>query len=608
MKKRAQDPDALTYTILLKGLANNTAHVPTAVAKALSLYHSMSGSKSKIEPNIIHTNAALLVCSRAHDMDALWSIANSIPETGPNQANNVTFTTIFNALKADSELSGLRRDRKTNRPIATPETILQARQLWAGIVSRWKRGDVMIDENIVGAMGRLLLIGGRPQDWDDVLSLVEQTMDIKRLTPPLRSGRMRDEDGEELGPNVLGMIPRKADPEEEPDAGAEFTSVARNQPGRNRFMKHNSTHSTSLMFAEPSNKTLSLVMEACEKMVLKKAAIKYWELFTSRSGYGIQPDSANCHTYLRIMRTAKSSRESVELIRTQMKHLPGEHKTYRIAMSTCVRNSLSHNAMTDAADLMDMMTNRLGELDLTVCCMWMELGLASTDNKAVLVAVERLGPQQINLSQIFKKGGTDEKEVVLRLLRLMSRGLNKILEKKIGHDEQRAGMDTRMAKIDGYISRWRGTLKDEIPLSRGEVTALRKKKKLKRVAKTDEAIKAKKALVRKRKEENGLDPMRDASPMPMPNETPEESHIVENSKSQDQLLSLRRPLSEYQPLSFSTWKSKIATNDPTKERGFPEPHQDPATTISSFSVRYGPHKYINKSPAKSVDGAEFRVR
>jgi hypothetical protein len=594
MKKRAQRPDAYTFSILLNGLARSTAKVPTAVAKALSLYHGMSGPASQIPPNIIHTNAALSVCARANDMDALWSIANSIPETGPNTADKVTFTTIFNALKADAG-AGSYLDAKTRRPIASPATIIQARQLWGGIVTRWRSGDIIMDENLACAMGRLLLIGGRPQDWDDVLSLVEQTTGIRRRAPTLRSGRKRDEDDAELSPSVVGNIPRKAIDEYEPDAGSEFAPVVHNRSTNDRSMISKSTRGSSLMFATPSNKTLSLVMESCEKMELKKAATKYWECFTSQNGLRINPDPANCHTYLRIMRVAKSSNEAVEFLRTAMKHIPPQAKTYRIAMSTCVRNMLSRNVMTEAADLMDMMTNRLGRLDLTTCCMWMEIGLTSPHGKDTLVAVERLGPQQINLPRIYKEGDKYVKWVVLKLLRLMSSGINRILDQDLVRAERREEMVARMRKIDGYITRW--TEEANVPLSREEVLVVREKKKLKRYAKIEQRERIRsKILANKTHATNELGTV-------TPVVRRDGASSVAGSHEKEHHSEIYGHLDR--PRSFSDWKSTKPV-ERKRDRGIGESSEEDAQQ-ALFQVRYGSHKYISKrQPSLSPDSPRSR--
>jgi hypothetical protein len=184
MKKRAQFPDSYTYTIILRGLSIN-AHLSGVLSKALSVYHSLSAPNSRVEPSIIHTNAALRVCARALDMDALWGIAGKIPESGPQAANATTYLTIINAVRQNLLLDPPKGETAEETAERRERGIVEGRRLWEGIVARWRNADLKIDEELVCGMGRLLLIGSRPRDWDDVLSLLEQTMDIPRLVPRL---------------------------------------------------------------------------------------------------------------------------------------------------------------------------------------------------------------------------------------------------------------------------------------------------------------------------------------------------------------------------------------------------------------------------------------
>src|SRR5271167_2783318 len=98
MKKRGQKPDGHTYTILFRGMAEFT-HYPQTLSKALSIYHSMDAENSPVQPNVIHTNAILKVCSRANDMDALFGIVAKLRRKGLRAPNNLTFTTILNAIR-----------------------------------------------------------------------------------------------------------------------------------------------------------------------------------------------------------------------------------------------------------------------------------------------------------------------------------------------------------------------------------------------------------------------------------------------------------------------------------------------------------------------------
>ena len=180
MKKRAQAPDAYTFTILLRGLAN-VVHYPSALERALSLYHSMYAPNSPVQPKIIHTNAVLKVCSRAGELDALWGVAARLPSHGRNAPDKATFTTILNAIGRIAQNSAHRDDlseeEKTDRQ---QKSVLQGRRIWVEVVERWRQGDIALDEELICSMGRLLVFSQVPKDIDDVLSLVEQTMGIRR--------------------------------------------------------------------------------------------------------------------------------------------------------------------------------------------------------------------------------------------------------------------------------------------------------------------------------------------------------------------------------------------------------------------------------------------
>ncbi|KAI4121234.1 MAG: hypothetical protein LQ338_006474, partial [Usnochroma carphineum] len=115
-------------------------------------------------------------------MDALWGVAAKLPTRGLGASNNLTFTIILNAIRTvtwqkDKDLpdegweeESLRRQR----------AVMQGRRMWEEIIPRWRAGDIWIDEELVCAMGRLLLLGSTQRDFDDVLSLAQQVMAIPR--------------------------------------------------------------------------------------------------------------------------------------------------------------------------------------------------------------------------------------------------------------------------------------------------------------------------------------------------------------------------------------------------------------------------------------------
>jgi pentatricopeptide repeat protein len=181
MKKRAQVPDAQTFTIIFNGCSQHKDSTQ-ALGKVLSMYNSMLTEKSPVRPNTIHLNAVLKMCARAGNMEAMFSIVDQMAWDGLTAPNNLTYTTIFNALRM--HITTGPRDTMTpmQRRSYQQKNILHARHVWTDVVKAWRKGKIWIDEELACSMGRLLLVGNE-QDHDDVLSLVEQTMNIPRQVP-----------------------------------------------------------------------------------------------------------------------------------------------------------------------------------------------------------------------------------------------------------------------------------------------------------------------------------------------------------------------------------------------------------------------------------------
>lgn len=372
MKKRAQFPDAYTYTILLRGLSEN-AHLSGVLSKALSIYHSLSAPNSRVEPSIIHTNAALRVCSRALDMDALWGVAGRIPENGPAAANARTYLTIINAIRQSLLLNAPAGETVDEAISRKDRGIVEARRMWEGIIGRWRRADIAIDEELVCAMGRLLLVGGRPRDWDDVLSLVEQTMDIPRLVPRLGTEerqfagipRLRSPnvpvlhrfDDDHLSPNSEGM------------RGDEFLPLKSQGVGN--------ILSNPAFYAQPGINTLSLIQEACLKTIASKASQQYWDLLTDPGTYKVAADIACFNMRLRNIRQARASSQAVKLLQEMVQQgITPRTGSFRIAMSTCVRDKNNHNSLGNASEILEMMLKLQEDVDSKTVVMFAELAVA----------------------------------------------------------------------------------------------------------------------------------------------------------------------------------------------------------------------------------------
>ena len=454
MKKRAQVPDPYTYMILLRGIAEH-AHFSQSIGKALSLYHSMASPGSHVQPSIKHTNVMLKVCARAEDMDALWGVAAKIPEDGPGAADHWTFTTILNAMRLKAVMDtpdGLSIEQSARR---RESAIIQGRRIWDAVVQKWRAGKILIDENLTCAMGRLLLIGARPRDWDDVFSLVQQTMGIPRLLPklgttarglathipPLRTPYTpQDMVEEDL------KVTKEADEAKVPDEGevnleprGEFDPVGdalQTVGGTGQGYKEGSAG--RLGYAKPGMNTLSLVMEATLKSVARQPAEDYWNLLTNPHGYGIVPDSDNVHMYLRVLRQARASSVAIELLQNYFApgwdgtastpaRLTPMRKTFRIMLSICVRDMHNPSALENARKAIELMADSLADVDVRAVAMYLKL-VSAASTEVMLEEVRRLGPTIMNLRSFFnyssnRRDGDEEDtlEVFHRLISIYDR-------------------------------------------------------------------------------------------------------------------------------------------------------------------------------------------
>jgi Pentatricopeptide repeat domain len=362
MKKRAQTPDAHTYTILFRGLAAN-ANYPLALTKALSIYHSMDAPNSPVRPSTIHTNAVLQVCARAGDMDAMFGIAAKLKRKGLRSPNNLTFTIILNAIRQDAYKSIINGEINEE---ALNKAIIMARRMWDDIITRWRQGDIWIDEELVCSMGRILLLG-KMVDVDDIFSLIEQTMQVPRILPGLGTPE-REKIEPSLQAKVLDLESSVTDGNSTGDLSPshEFRVVTPPKPPSGSLSA----------YAKPGPNTISLVLEALFKLRQRYPLRKYWDIFTK--GYGVQPDSQNFHSYLRNLRLFRASKEVVEMLQ-QMPAPFFAEKTFRIALSACRRDKNNANSMSNAEKILDIMEEKLPHPDFPALQFYLDVVVTSPD-------------------------------------------------------------------------------------------------------------------------------------------------------------------------------------------------------------------------------------
>jgi hypothetical protein len=465
MKKRAQFPDSYTYTILLRGLSIN-AHTSGVLSKALSIYHSLSAPNSRVEPSIIHTNAALRVCARAMDMDALWGVAGKIPENGPNAANVVTYLTIINAIRQNLIVNKPTGETEDEAAARRERGIIEGRRMWEDIVARWRNADMKIDEELVCAMGRLLLVGSRPRDWDDVLSLVEQTMDVPRLVPRLGTMERTAAGFPRLrAPHTPAQFRFDDDhlaPDKTPTRGDEFLALTPQGVGK--------AVSNPLSYVRPGNNTLSIVQEACQKIVANKAAEEYWDLLTDPTTYGIVPDVNNLHMRLRNLRQNRASASALALLEDDMvgKGITPKPGTFRIALSTCVRDKNNHNSLRNASQMVQIMLKTLEDADAKSAGMYAELALTFplakgqdlVDALTVLQPVVKSIRLQLGVGgeRSFGRAGAtylkgEERQDAISALRKVYAVYDRLLVSNMLPEERKAPFKEERARLGSFIQR-----------------------------------------------------------------------------------------------------------------------------------------------------------
>lgn len=333
----------------------------------------MSAENCPVKPSIIHTNAVLQVCTRCRDIDALFGVAAKLPSQGAGAADNFTYSTILNAIRT-AAIAGLADDTTETKVERKLRATRRGRIVWAEIVGRWQGGGLRIDEELVCAMGRLLLASDSTRDCEDVFALVEQTMGIKRPNPRRSSPRPVLSAPSDLKAPSDHALERTTSSDGQLDIetpGSEFNTIVK-------------PNSRKALYIQPGRNTLSMLVDACVRLRYSASGQDYWTLLTDSEGpYNVTPDSENIHMYLRLLRVQRASKLAAELVsnirfeRPGWNHLELEAKTFRIALSACVRDSMNPNVLDNAGKLTRMMVDKLSVPDVKALEMYLEVALKS---------------------------------------------------------------------------------------------------------------------------------------------------------------------------------------------------------------------------------------
>jgi hypothetical protein len=156
-----------------------------------------------------------------------------------------------------------------------------------------------------------------------------------------------------------------------------------------------------------------LVQEACQKIVANKAAQEYWDLLTDPATYKITADLNNLNMRLRNLRQNRASSAAIQLLQQDMmdKGIRPTPGTFRIAMSTCVRDKNNHNSLKNGGQILQIMSKVLEDADPKTVTMYAGLAISFPLAKGpdFIDALTLLNPLVKNIRLQLGVGGGETK-------------------------------------------------------------------------------------------------------------------------------------------------------------------------------------------------------
>jgi hypothetical protein len=363
MKKRAQIPNAKTYTIIFRGCAQSL-HPKLAVAEATRIYNFML-KYGPLKPNTIHMNAVLEVCARAGDLESLFTVLATC-NGSMRSADAHTYTIVLNALRYDAGTADKANlglvDTEVKREIQ--KNIQRARAIWTDVIENWRSAKMIVDEHLVSAMGRVLALGDY-KDNDSVLELLEQTMKIPRFDKP----------NVKLPDAPAAAATGEADPAANPAVPENQAADTDNMSPKARRVLAGSRANKSPLYAKPGNKTLSLVLTVLATTRKTSSAVKYWSYFTNI--LNVTPDPSNHACYLRALATGHASGQVAAAIASMPQDLLTP-LTFRRGFSACISDNLNQHAFKHACSIFDVMTTKQRYPDALSMRLFLQVARANT--------------------------------------------------------------------------------------------------------------------------------------------------------------------------------------------------------------------------------------
>lgn len=393
MKKRGQLPNAQTSTIIFKGCAASL-HPKLAVGEALKIYNAMMSS-SRLKPNTIHLNAVLDVCARAQDLESMFVVLRTAG--GVRAPNNLTYTIILNALRHQrSNEVNQNEDLKEQQQAVKSSietTIARAKLVWDEAITRWKKSEITMDEELMCAMGRILLLGGA-KETDAVLNLVAEVLGITKLRDgapavinPDKQTSERPEKPQRPGYFEESRgLEKLSEAEDYHEDAEEYSSerpkrISKEEVQQQQQQKQEQQKKTQQLSKPPvdtikmaGNNTLSLIMRALAQDKRTKLAARYWDYMTY--SYGIVPDRRNYRDYIDCLSTGASSGKAARVL-LSMPDKIAEGNLYRRGLLLCFFDAFNDKAFDNATMIYDAMVKKLRVPDVRCMRMYLQVSMSS---------------------------------------------------------------------------------------------------------------------------------------------------------------------------------------------------------------------------------------
>ncbi|TGZ82143.1 hypothetical protein EX30DRAFT_363244 [Ascodesmis nigricans] len=149
MKKRGVEPNSFTYSHILRGIAKLSRISPKLVASARTVYESIE------KKEMMHTNLMLVIYKKSGAIDEMWPLISKLENRDIDKA---TYSILFEALSYEED------------KVHAAEDGLRA---WNGIISRWQRGGLEIDDRLVSSFFFLLAHSKEASHWKEIFKIAE---------------------------------------------------------------------------------------------------------------------------------------------------------------------------------------------------------------------------------------------------------------------------------------------------------------------------------------------------------------------------------------------------------------------------------------------------